>query len=222
MSGFIEDMVRIKGLVEKSLSQASVCSNGSGTMNPQKLQRTMEETLESFEQATMELRLLAERNSPGVGEYGKHPIIPARDVTGYVSILEYSWLHIALKTLLPHCRFQAPGWLSDTIRRLLDDYEASGGTIPRFRDGAVLFIDERSNVEGRHIYDQDNKGWKAVSNALKGRVFPDDDQYSLGVALLSSRSEENRTHITVVSADEAGEFLSLRGCAYIKDIYAGL
>ena len=67
MSGFIEDMARIQGLVEKSLSQASVCANGSGIMNPQKLQRTLEETLESFEQATMELRLLAERNSSGVG-----------------------------------------------------------------------------------------------------------------------------------------------------------
>ena len=28
-------------------------------------------------------------------------------------------------------------------------------------------IDEHTGIEGRHIFDQDNKGWKAVSNAIK-------------------------------------------------------
>ncbi len=48
----------------------------------------------------------------------------------------------------------------------------------------MLIIDEHTAMEGRHIFDQDNKGWKAVSNAIKGRLIPDDDQHTLAVALL--------------------------------------
>lgn len=223
MSSFRTDIARMRELVGNALADLDGCDRRGGSLNPQKIQRALEQTLEHFEKTTLELRILAERNCPGVGGYGKHPVIPVREVTGSVNIMEYSWLHITLKTVLPHCRFQAPAWLSDTIRRLLDDYEASGGLIPCYRNGAVLFIDERSNVVGRHVYDQDNKGWKAVSNALKGRVFPDDDQYSLGVVLLSSLNEENITHITVVDMAEAGDFLSLRnGYANVKDVYSDL
>ena len=125
--------------------------------------------------------------------------------------------------MLPHCRFQTPNWLSDTIRRLLDDFERSGGTLPYFKSGAILCIDEYSSIESRTVYDQDNKGWKAVSNTLKGRIFPDDDQYTLGVMLLSRKSAENATHITVMDASSAGDFLSLRnGFAFITDVYSGL
>ena len=36
------------------------------------------------------------------------------------------------------------------------------------------------------MFDQDNKGWKAIPNALKGLVVEDDDQQSLELALLST------------------------------------
>lgn len=52
-------------------------------------------------------------------------------------------------------------------------------------------IDEHTSIEGRHIYDQDNKGWKAISNAIKGRLIPDDDQHTLAVALLSTECFEH-------------------------------
>ena len=41
----------------------------------------------------------------------------------------------------------------------------------RFFERAMLMIDEHTAMEGRHIFDQDNKGWKAVSNAIKGRTY---------------------------------------------------
>ena len=69
-----------------------------------------------------------------------------------------------------------PTWLTETLVELLDAYEACGGQLPHFKS-ALLVIEEYSDVDGRHIFDQDNKGWKAVSNAIKGRVIPDDDQY---------------------------------------------
>jgi len=37
----------------------------------------------------------------------------------------------------------------------------------------MLIIDEHCGIDGRYIFDQDNKGYKAVSNAIKGRLIPD-------------------------------------------------
>ena len=74
----------------------------------------------------------------------------------------------------------------------------------------MLSIDERCDTEARRAFDQDNKGWKAVANAIKGRLIPDDDQYSLGVCLLSKRLPENICHVYLIPEQDAGDFLSLR------------
>ena len=133
----------------------------------------------------------------------------------------YGWLHIVLHTLLPHCRYQTPAWLSDTLRRLLDEYEGCGKKLPLFQR-AMLVIDEHSGVNGRHIFDQDNKGWKAVSNALKGRLFPDDDQYTLSVSLLSTKSRENLCHITLLDMADAADFFAVHSGHYAAgDFYGG-
>ena len=133
---------------------------------------------------------------------------PPIHAAGYVEQFGYGWLHIVLSTLLPHCRYQAPAWLSDTLARLLDDYERAGCKLPYFQR-AMLVIDEHSSTEGRHIYDSDNKGWKAVSNALKGRLFPDDDQYTLALSLLSTRSTENVCHINAAGSGRTRRIFSL-------------
>ena len=224
MNELKSDMTRIQELICEAYTATGglVALAEGGMMTREKRQQTLERTMEKFEQSVIEMRRLCERNSPGVGGYGGKPPIPAREVTGEVSVLEYSWLHIKLNALLPHCRFQTPGWLTDTIRLLLDAYEAEGRSIPFYKHGAVLFIDEHSDITGRNIYDQDNKGWKAVSNALKGRVFPDDDQYSLGVVLLSAHSHENVTHVTVTDTIDVGSFMDMRyGFASVSDIYSG-
>ena len=49
---------------------------------------------------------------------------------------------------------------------------------------------------------------KTVSNAVKGRLIPDDDQYTLGVCLLSTWSGENACHITLLDASDAGVFFT--------------
>lgn len=49
---------------------------------------------------------------------------------------------------------------------------------------------------------------KAVSNALKGRLFPDDNQYDLGLVLLSRRSRDCTTHISVLDMEDLGQFLA--------------
>ena len=110
--------------------------------------------------------------------------------------------------------YQTPLWLTDTIRRLLDGFEAGGNTVPYFRERAMLVIDEHSEIAGRRVFDQDNKGWKAVCNALKGRAIPDDDQYTLAVSLLATPSTENVCHITLMDLHDASDFFALHSGDY--------
>lgn len=133
MSTLKRDMARIQELVGGAFGQTGglVALADGGVMPPDKLQRTLEETLEQFEQSTLELRRLCEQYSPGVGGYGRRPAAAVAEVSGQVQILCDDWLHIRLNTLLPHCRFQTPNWLTDTIRKLLDSYEAQGKTLSR-------------------------------------------------------------------------------------------
>lgn len=217
------DIARIQALVSGAFSATgslAVLAN-SEQADPEKLQKALERTAETFERSTLEVRRLCEKHAAGVGGYGHRPVAPRMEVAGLVERFGYGWLHIQLNTLLPHCRYRPSEWLSDTIRRLLDDYEAGGSKLPFFRK-AMLVIDEHCGVEGRHVFDQDNKGWKVVSNAIKGRLVPDDDQFTLAVALLSEKSELNVCHITLLDLTDASDFFSLRsGDFAIADFYDG-
>lgn len=224
MNDMKQDMTRIQELVGNAFSQTGslVALANGGQMNPNKLQKTLEQTMEQFESSVLELRRLCEQYSPGVGGFAKKSYLPAMDVTGNVEMFGYGWLHITLNTLLPHCRYQSPNWLSDTISRLLDGYVACGKELP-FYQRAMLVIDEHTAIDGRHIFDQDNKGWKAVSNAIKGRLIPDDDQHTLSVALLSTKVKEKECcHITVLHQADAHDFFAVHSSDYAHDnFYSG-
>lgn len=153
-----QDLIHIQELVGTAFSATGslVALTDGGQMNPNKLQKTLEQTMDYFERSTLELRQLCERYASGVGGFMHKPVLPAMEVTGSVETFGYDWLHITLNTLLPHCRYQTPNWLSDTIRRLLDGYEACGKRLP-FYSRALLVIDEHTGIEGRHIFDQDTR-----------------------------------------------------------------
>lgn len=211
MSEPYQEMVRIQQLVGNAYTKtgALVALRDGGIMSKEKLQKTLELTMEDFERATLELRKLCEQVSPGAGGYRQRPSLPRRDVTGYVERFGFDWLHICVNTLLPHCRYQTAEWLTDTIHRLLDDYEERGNILPYYQK-ALLVIEEYSTIENRNVFDQDNKGRKAVSNALKGRLFPDDNQDTLSYALLSTSSEVSACHITLLPETDASDFFSAR------------
>lgn len=224
MNDMKQDMIRIQELAGSAFGQtgALVALTHGGQVNPNKLQKSLEQTMEHFERSALELRKLCERYSPGVGGFSKKSVLPAMEVTGSVEEFGYGWLHITLNTLLPHCRYQSPTWLSDTIIRLLDGYESCGKQLPFYRC-AMLVIDEHTTIEGRHIFDQDNKGWKAVSNAIKGRLIPDDDQHTLAVALLSTEVKEQECcHITIIHQADAHDFFLAHSSDYAPgDFYSG-
>ena len=210
-----EDMAHIQQLVGNAFTATgSLTALADGAqMQPAKLRKALEQTIGSFELATVELRQLCERYMPPAGNPGKKATIPRRDVTGSVELIEYQWLHITINTLLPSAAYQTPVWLSDTIRRLLDEYESGGHSLPYYR-AALMVIEERSDIEGRRVFDQDNKGYKTISNAIKGRLIPDDDQYTLGLVLLSARSSENACHITLLDSADAADYFALRAGDY--------
>lgn len=104
--------------------------------------------------------------------------------------------------------------IGPTVARALDRYEAAHARLPML-EHALLIIDEHCEIDARRVYDQDNKGWKAIANAIKGRLIPDDDQYSLGVCLLSRRLPQNVCHIYLIPEQDAGDFLTLRAENYL-------
>jgi hypothetical protein len=163
-----------------------------------------------FESGALSLRNLCEKHRPEASRKAVKPQLPAISLTGRAEVNEDGWLHIALNALLPHCRYQTPAWLSDTVGRLLDDYEQrKGRPLPRF-DSAMLVIDEHCDISSRTIFDPDNKGWKAIPNALKGRVVKDDDQFSLSIALVSTRSGKPACHIYLLPAQDTGDFFLMK------------
>jgi len=174
----------------------------------------LEQTAAKLEESTVKIRALCESCLPSVPPIGQKPDLPFLDVAGTISVNEFGWLQIELNTLLPHCRFTTPAWLTDTITRLLDQHERRRGKLPML-DRALLVIEEFCDVESRQVYDEDNKGWKAVSNAIKGRLVEDDDQFTLSVCLLSQRfSGKAACHIYVLPLHDAGDFFFMRADNY--------
>ena len=89
--------------------------------------RKLEELTVKYESGVVELRNYCERKyRAATSEDGKPLLIPFA-VKGRVEVNEYGWLHIKLDALLPHCRYATPTYLSNTITRLLNDYEGRRG-----------------------------------------------------------------------------------------------
>lgn len=199
------ELLEIKALLGQATAAAGIAALGGENAAAQ-----LERLNAALEHAAVLSRNTLEQARPCVDFLqGGKPPAPCVDIGGTVRLLDGRWLHIRLDTLLPHCRYQVPAYLSDTITRLLDGFGQGGGKLPYY-EKATLVIDEHCSRKTRTVFDQDNKGWKAVPNALKGRLFPDDDQFSLGTALLSTECESAECNIYLLPAGDEGEFFELR------------
>ncbi|MEG1943365.1 MAG: hypothetical protein RR049_06060, partial [Angelakisella sp.] len=166
--------------------------------------------LEDAECAVLHLRKLTETIRPRQAELSHKQNTPAPlALAGTIEVNEFGWLHITLNTLLPNCRFKTPAYLQNTLSALLTHYPKDGRQLPHF-DHAMLIIEEHCDIQNRQVFDQDNKSWKAIPNAIKGLIVPDDDQFTLEVALLSKLDSKASCHIYVLPADDAGEYFSIR------------
>jgi hypothetical protein len=204
-----KEIEAMRGLIHKAYvrtgSIQSASLNDSGTGFSEEL-HTLTGELETL---TLQARNLDEACYTDGGILVQKPYNKHWDagIVGHVEVDSNGWLHIALNTLLPHCKYQTSPYLKDTIIRLLSNYQHGGGTLP-FYSSAMLVIDEHCAIDSRRVFDQDNKGWKAIPNALKGLVIADDDQFSLGVALISTWDRDKSCNIYVMNMEDTGAFFS--------------
>lgn len=129
------------------------------------------------------------------------------EIYGEVFMSYENRIQIRLNALLPHCKFVGgTQYVSDTISRLLSGFEKEGGKLPCY-DRAFVAIIEHCNFSTASTFDNDNKGFKGVINALKGRLFKDDNQFELSIGLFNVIDEETYCDIYVMPFDLASSFL---------------
>ena len=173
----------------------------------------LEEAQTEVEKAVLALYALRESVQARPEEPRGKPPIPPSKVVGDIEVNYKGCAQKTNHTLLPHCRSKTPAFLQQALYRLMEQYQQNRGKLPCF-EKALLVIDEHCNIDNRQIYDQDNKGYKAIPNAIKRILVPDDDQFTLSLALLSTLDEQPSCHIYVLPAEEASEFFALRDGQY--------
>jgi hypothetical protein len=71
----------------------------------------------------------------------------------------------------------------------------------------VAIIEYRDSESSGGSYDHDNKGYRAVPNALKGRVFADDNQFAMSLGLFTVEdSDDPHCEIYVIDMEDIVEF----------------
>jgi len=202
-----KEINQLQKLLQRAVSQGNLLD----AVEKNQQEKQLLNLLEPLESAVLLARRMAEERFQQTSKPAhRSSVWTIAEIAGTIEVNPFGWVHITLNTLLPHCRFKTPAYLTDTISRLLRSYK---GKLPWF-EKAILIIDEHCDLANRQIYDQDNKGWKAIPNAVKGVLVPDDDQFTLELALLSTLDETPSCHIYVLPAEEAGEFFSLRTGQY--------
>ena len=203
MSNIKEEIQEVQNIIIKSIQQASKIAMADNCSDNQ-MNDLLDEMLCSLENACVNVRSIVERYRPVLPLVvdGKKTI-KISEVAGAIEITSEGWVHITLNSLLPHCRYKTSNYLHDTLSRLIETCEFE---LPKY-DEVFLAIVEHCDHTNRNAFDNDNKGWKMIPNALKGRLFEDDDQFHLSLGLFSKLSEKPACHIYVMPLTDASDFL---------------
>ena len=138
---------------------------------PEALTRTLEFAAANLEQGAVTMRTLCESLWPALLTLGRRPSLPPLELAGRLEVNEFGWLHIRLETLLPHCRFEPPLWLTDTITRLLNQYEGRRGKLPVL-ERALLVIEELCEIDGTASANEQQDFWeKAELDLLMALMY---------------------------------------------------
>jgi hypothetical protein len=174
-----------------------------------KYNELLEAAATQIELITLDVRKLCEKNKAAVKTpkpQGK--ICHSKEIFGEIELTDEGWVHIWLDTLLPSGKqMESTVYITDSISRLLDGFVQAGGQLPLF-ESAFLAIVERCDYVNRCSFDQDNKGFKSVQNALKGRLFADDNQFELSLGLFTELSDECACHIYILPQNAASDFFA--------------
>ena len=178
---------------------------GNGYRSPEKQNTLLDAAMKQVELCCIDMRNLCEKIRPSIrvphGRCYNH-----KEIYGTVTQLDNGWLDIRLNALLPNCRMiGGTQYIFDTVTRLLDGYRDRGGILPCY-EKAYMAIAEHCPMERAGTFDNDNKGFRGVINALKGRAFRDDNQFELALGMFTVIDEDICCHIYVLPFDEAGDF----------------
>ena len=178
-----------------------------GYRSPEKCNTLLDAAMQQIELCCIDMRLLCEVARPQMPVLRfSTAVYHHKTIFGEVNVLDNGWLDIRLNALLPHCKIVGgTQYVSDTIVRLLEQFRQAGGKVSRF-EKAYLAIVEHCPENCSGAFDHDNKGFKGVINALKGRVFQDDNQFELALGLFTLIDEDPHCHIYVMPFEEAGDF----------------
>lgn len=174
--------------------------------NGEMIHKALESVLIGLEYTTITARNLFEKtNDNEVDSIGEKSAAAYAFIAGDIKVTEDNLIAIKINTLIPHCRLRPPEYLIDTLDRLLRNYK-SQSSLPSF-EKAMVVIDEHSSEKNRNIYDQDNKGWKAIPNVIKLHgIVEDDNQTCIDIALMTTESANNITCIYIMDAGKAPDF----------------
>lgn len=198
LSGLQNDMVKVMQCLSRLLM--------SNSISKEIVAKGMDDYLCELENLCVKSRTVMDRFRPE----DKWKETPGEDSNtlapaGTLEVTHEGWLHITLNTLLPSCKYRISGYIADTIERLI---KSSPYDLPYF-DKAFLAVVEYCNNKNHNALDNDNKGWKMIPNALKGRVIEDDNQFILSIGLFSKLSDDMRCEIYVMPPEEGSIFMEM-------------
>lgn len=199
------ELIRMKQKIESAGKNIDALL--ASARSPLKFNTLLDAAMQQMEAACIELRSIAETIRPKETSVTEN-LKTAKTIYGSVTLTEENWVHIKLNTLLPHYKvLGGTRYIADSLTRLLDRY---GQTLPCF-EKAFVGIVEHCSAECCEAFDSDNKGFKAVINTLKGRLFPDDNQFELSLGLFTENDSTNCCHIYVLPESDAAKFVYLKG-----------
>lgn len=200
--------------MKKRVLASNACIDSLISVPPdsERFNNLLEVALQQQEMACIEMRRMSEqlRTSDDRVESILTAKGKASELYGEICVTPEGWVHIKLNALLPHCRVTGgTQYVTDSILRLLNSAAFDGIKLPFFNK-AYLGIIEFCPRDCSDVFDHDNKGFKAVQNVLKGRLFPDDDRFEMSLGLFTEQRNESACHIFVLPDDEAGIFTDMR------------
>ncbi len=180
-----------------------------GTCSSAKANALLDAAMQKIEECCISMRKICEEIRPPLpSSHTEKTIYHHQEIYGQVTVMDTGWVDIRLETLLPHCRaLSGSKYITDTITRLLNKFKSEGGTLPLFEKAFVAII-EHCPMESSGVFDHDNKAFKTAINAVKGRLFQDDNQFELSLGLFTVQDIETCCHI-VMPFEAAGDFLYL-------------
>lgn len=180
-----------------------------GFQSPDKINALLDMAMQQMETSCIAMRRICEQVRPQTPPQ-KTKNYYSKTLFGEITLMDTGWVHIKLNTLLPHYKvLGGTQYVTDCIIRLLDRLSQEGGQLPIFGKAYVAIIDH-CEIARCDVFDDDNKSFRAVINALKGRLFPDDNQFELSLGLFTTLDTEACCHIYILPEQDVTDFHSFR------------